>query len=209
MKGLIYRDALVWYRRYLRIPLFILIPGSIVAAATLKFWGVMLTSAVLSFLAMLSPNMIFQIDEKENRDKYLRTLPISSSKIVGARYIVFLAFPIACLLYSLVLGTLFGLIFRDQPLGMYLGLPALLIFLLAVPIQLVLLPAGYTGSKNMMSLAMAYYPMSFVLKKLSETGILSSVPAGVTVFLAVAVLIGAPILSFRLSVRFFNKKAIY
>ena len=208
MKGLIYRDALVWYRRYLRIPLFILIPGSIVAAATLKFWGYAFVVLIIMLLGLITSETMFQIDEKENRDKYLHTLPISSSKIVGARYIVFLAFPIVCLLCSLMFGALFGLIFGDQPLGAYFILP-LFLFSLLIAALFISLPANYKDRKTAQQIMLLTSPATIAFVKLEEMGIFSSVPAGVTVFLAVAALIGGPILSFRLSVRFFNKKAIY
>ena len=53
MKGLIYRDALVWYRRYLRIPLFILIPGGIIVSLTLKASGVIVQESGFGFLMFL------------------------------------------------------------------------------------------------------------------------------------------------------------
>ena len=50
MKGLIYRDALVWYRRYLRIPLFIMVPGGIIVSLTLKASGVIVQESGFGFL---------------------------------------------------------------------------------------------------------------------------------------------------------------
>ena len=59
MKGLIYRDALVWYRRYLRIPLFIMVPGGIIVSLTLKASGVIVQESGFGFLMFLPLNLLF------------------------------------------------------------------------------------------------------------------------------------------------------
>ncbi len=197
MKGLIYRDALVWYRRYLRIPLFIMVPGGIIVSLTLKASGVIVQESGFGFLI------------KDNWDKYLRTLPFSAKKIVMSRMIMFAGFQFACFLYSSLCGVISYLIYAEYPLMSYVVF-AFVMLAFSLIGMLVVVPFPYQlGGRGVQQVVMFIFFMPLMIAgQLQNLGVSQETMTKIFLYAAIIFLIVLPFASFKFSVRFFQKKII-
>ena len=209
MKGLIYRDALVWYRRYLRIPLFIMVPGGIIVSLTLKASGVIVQESGFGFLMFLPLNLLFLEDEKDNWDKYLRTLPFSAKKIVMSRMIMFAGFQFACFLYSSLCGVISYLIYAEYPLMSYVVF-AFVMLAFSLIGMLVVVPFPYQlGGRGVQQVVMFIFFMPLMIAgQLQNLGVSQETMTKIFLYAAIIFLIVLPFASFKFSVRFFQKKII-
>ncbi|RVU98470.1 ABC-2 transporter permease [Coriobacteriales bacterium OH1046] len=154
MRGAILRDALVLHKRYLRgASVGVLIAG-VAGTLLMKFVMSSIISVALPMcIAALSANL-FAGDEKDGWADYLKTMPISNSRIIGARYIVFMGAIALCTCYGLALNLLAYLLFGEQALQFYVILSGIGLAV-AVLNALLLLPACYafgTSGANAVSL---------------------------------------------------------
>ena len=215
MKGLIYRDALVWYRRYLRIPLFIMVPGGIIVSLTLKASGVIVQESGFGFLMFLPLNLLFFFffffleDEKDNWDKYLRTLQFSAKKIVMSRMIMFAGFQFACFLYSSLCGVISYLIYAEYPLMSYVVF-AFVMLAFSLIGMLVVVPFPYQlGGRGVQQVVMFIFFMPLMIAgQLQNLGVSQETMTKIFLYAAIIFLIVLPFASFKFSVRFFQKKII-
>ena len=195
MKGLIYRDALVWYRRYLRIPLFIMVPGGIIVSLTLKASGVIVQESGFGFLMFLPLNLLFFF--------------FFFFKIVMSRMIMFAGFQFACFLYSSLCGVISYLIYAEYPLMSYVVF-AFVMLAFSLIGMLVVVPFPYQlGGRGVQQVVMFIFFMPLMIAgQLQNLGVSQETMTKIFLYAAIIFLIVLPFASFKFSVRFFQKKII-
>lgn len=212
MKGLIYRDVTVLYEQYLKRPVILCAICSIVAMFVKKFEALSAISMMPVMLVFAAFSLFFE-DEKDNWEKYLRTLPIKPAKIVWSRMSLFFALAGVGTVFSFVISILTFVFFREQPFAEYLKIPfvgllvAVAMVLLSYPLCQAL---GELGGQIASSL---FFILIFAVSVLYQAGIVNfgaivSVNPLVFWCSAAAVLTVLPIISFYLSVFFFKRRKI-
>ena len=215
MKGILMRDGLVLYKKYLRFPLVILSSLGLLFTFMMGFP----ISSLLSLLIPLGIGArivyVFAEDEKDNWLKELKTLPISSAQAVGSRFILFTSIIFGCSLYSLCLNLIAFLLYKEQPLSFYFVFP-ILGFVFAVFNNFLLLPTcykfGVQGANVVcMSILILTGMIAFGIKKLNLKDWINfyeTVPQYV-VFLSIAVVfILVGIFSIKLSIFIYDKSEV-
>ncbi len=213
MEGLIYRDVTVLYEQYLKRPVILCAICSIVAMFVKKFEALSAISMMPAMLVFAAFSLFFE-DEKDNWEKFLRTLPIKPAKIVWSRMSLFFALAGVGTVFSFVIGVLTFAFFREQTFAEYLKIPfvgllvAVIMILLAYPLCHAL---GELGGQIS---SLLFYIVIVAVSILYQAGIVNFgaiVSANSVVFWcsAAAVLTILPIISFYLSVFFFNRRKIH
>jgi len=142
MKGILIRDVLVLYKRYLRIPVVIISIAGLVFTLIMGFPISSLLSLILPIgIGALSTNL-FAEDEKDNWLRQVKIMPVSDANVVCSRFIVFMGTVLTSSLYMLFLNAVSYLVHKDQTLTFYFIFTAMG-FIVAVFNNFLLLPACY------------------------------------------------------------------
>ncbi len=142
MKGILIRDALVLYKRYLRIPATIISIVGLVFTLAMGFPISSLLSLILPIgIGALSTNL-FAEDEKDNWLRQVKIMPVSDSNIVYSRFIVFMSTVFISSLYVLCLNAIAYLVHREQALAFYFIFTAIGL-MVAIFNNFLLIPACY------------------------------------------------------------------
>ena len=151
----------------------------------------------------------FLEDEKDNWDKYLRTLPFSAKKIVMSRMIMFAGFQFACFLYSSLCGVISYLIYAEYPLMSYVVF-AFVMLAFSLIGMLVVVPFSYQlGGRGVQQVVMFIFFMPLMIAgQLQNLGVSQETMTKIFLYAAIIFLIVLPFASFKFSVRFFQKKII-
>lgn len=215
MRGAILRDALVLHKRYLRRASIGVLIAGVAGTLLMKFaMSSALSIALPMCIAALSANL-FAEDEKDGWADYLKTMPISTSRIIGARYIVFMGTVALCTCYALALNLLAYLLFGEQALQFYVILPGIG-FTVAVFNMLLLLPACYafgTSGANAVSLGilLAVGVIVSAIQRIDVEhwmGALASTPQYIFWVGTIALLVVLGVASFFLSKLFFDRRRV-
>lgn len=213
MRGVILRDALVLHKRYLRRASIAVLIASVAGTLLMRFAMSSVLSIVLPMgVAALTANL-FAEDERDGWADYLKTMPISTSRIIGARYLVSMGAVVLCAVYSLAMSLLAYLLFGEQVFQLYIILPGIG---LAVSILnvLLLLPSCYAfgaSGANAVSLGilLAVSMIVFAIQRIDVVhwvGVLASMPQYIFWVGAAALLAVFCAASFFLSKAFFNRR---
>lgn len=153
--------------------------------------------------------LAFLEDEKDNWDKYLRTLPFSAKKIVMSRMIMFAGFQFACFLYSSLCGVISYLIYAEYPLMSYVVF-AFVMLAFSLIGMLVVVPFSYQlGGRGVQQVVMFIFFMPLMIAgQLQNLGVSQETMTKIFLYAAIIFLIVLPFASFKFSVRFFQKKII-
>lgn len=215
MKGILIRDGLLLYKKYLRFPLIIL------ALVGLMF-TIMMGYPISSIFSLILPLGIgaliinlFVEDEKDNWLKELKSMPISSAQAVGARFIIFSSIIFGCFLYSLCLNLVAFLLYKELPISFYMIFP-FLGFIFALFNNFLLLPTCYKfgiQGANVVSMGILILIGIIVagIKKVNlEKWILicNAVPRYVLLLILTVAFIFVGIISVKLSIYIYNKSEV-
>lgn len=216
MKGILIRDAILLYKKYLRKPFFVIAILSLIFTLLMGFPVSGLMSLVLPMgMGALATNL-FAEDEKDNWLKYVKTMPISVIKIVGTRYVIFFSTVVFCVVYSLFLNLLAFFLYREQALSLYF-IFMIIGFTVSVLNNLLLLPACYkfgVNGANVISLGimMVIGAITYGIKRINLEywiNIFETIPQHIFWVIVVITFLVLGIVSLKLSIFFFNKKDIY
>ena len=124
MKGLLLRDCFIIRKKYLNRLVIVFLTIGVIGSVAL---GPFVSSTLGLCFPFLAPVMIINIfseDEKDNWDRTAKLLPLSTSDIVRARYLVFGIMILVSFCMALLLIALSALVHSEQYTPWYFVFPA-------------------------------------------------------------------------------------
>lgn len=216
MRGLIYKDLLIIYKKTSVLSVTCIVVTSLIFVVIFKSSAVSLLSILLPFMFTgLSYNLFIQ-DDKNNWEKYVRTIPLSKIKIVGARYLSSIITLNISIFYMFILNICAFLIFQEQSLKVYL----IILFIGSICVYiylLIFLTANYIlgiNSKNIVgTIVLIFITMIIYLTKNNFNNdyisYLSSIPINTYILFSIIICIFLTMKSFYLSLQGFQNKKVY
>jgi|GEM_PF-1476475 len=151
MLGLLIRDGKVLYERYMKKTIPMVLGITILMCFLLRFaFGSTLSILLPMSLSTLVAN-VFTEDEKDNWFKYLKTLPVRTIEVVGARFILTMILLFISVLYAFILNMILFVIFKEQEFELYL-IFSIVGFIISLIVDLMMLPACYKFGSNGISI---------------------------------------------------------
>lgn len=213
MKGILIRDVLILYKKYLKITTYVVLTLGILATIIFGFSINSLLSLILpAGIGTLATNLFVE-DEKDNWLRFIKTLPISSEKIVLARFLVFNGLVILSTLYILSLNVLSYLIHEDQKLIYYI-IFSICGFAFSIFNNFLLMPAcykfGIKGANNVSIIILIVLGLfSVSIQKINFwyfINIYKSIPHYIILVMVVLIYIIMGFISIKLSTHLYNNK---
>ncbi|MFO3666550.1 ABC-2 transporter permease [Anaerococcus kampingiae] len=216
MKGILLRDFLILYKKYIKTIAIAILGVNILSTLFIGFIGNSLLSLALPAAISAVVVNLYVEDEKDERNKYLKMLPISYKNIVIARFCIFVGIVIFFGLASLLLNTLSFMIHQDQPLKYYLMFSLVGLIFAIINVYL-LLPAcykfGIKGANNVsVGVLILIGFISIAIVKLDINPIINlylSAPAYVPILFGLLILILLGCGSIYLSIYIFSNQEVY
>ncbi|MCH3948411.1 MAG: ABC-2 transporter permease [Olsenella sp.] len=216
MRGLMLRDALVLLRRVSLARIAVLLVGGILFMLFMRIAAATLLSVMFPLLAGGMMSILAAEDDKTNWLKFVRASPARVWDVVVARYLVCGIILLATCVYTTLLNVACFLLFREQPLAVYLGVSAVGA-LVAYSNILLMVPSCFGGGAsgaNLVSMVVLFAAGAFawVVRNVDLTGVLTflaSVPMYAYVLVGVAAMLLATVLSVCISMLICRKKTIY
>lgn len=208
MKGLLLKD-LYMMKKHLRSWIFMMVFFIIAAcvspdATFFVFYPCMLSGMI--------PVSLLGYDERGKWDVYAGTLPCSKAQMVSAKYLIGLMVHGAVLILTAVGQAISMTVLDTFFWSEYLALLGMLVMLGLVSTAMTM---PFMFKLGVEKGRLAYYVMvglicgcSAVLPKVMSPDLTAQVPFNAALAIAVAVVIGLYILSWRLSIRFYEKREL-
>lgn len=216
MKGILLRDFLILYKKYIMTMATALLAVYILSTLISGFVGNSLLSLALPAAISAVVANLYVEDEKDEWEKYLKILPVSYKNIVIARFCIFVGVAILFSLASILLNILSYIIHQDQPLKYYL-IFNLVGFVFAIINIYLLLPAcykfGIKGANNVsvgVLILMGFISIAIVKLDIdSFINLYASTPVYLLILLGLLILILLGCGSIYLSIYIFSNQEIY